>query len=83
MTLSKNLKGFLDELWEIIQGWFKKGKIDDVEGLKKLAYDDFVKAISKTNFDEIVQHIFEGDFGITRRGKQNISQPKECIVCLV
>ena len=41
---SKNLKTFLDKLWESIQRWFKKGKADDVEGLKKLAYDDFVKA---------------------------------------
>ena len=41
-----------------------------------MAYDDFVKAISKTNFDEIVQHIFEGNFGITRRGKQKFFSAK-------
>jgi hypothetical protein len=27
---SKNLKTFLDELWEIIQGWFKKKEADEV-----------------------------------------------------
>ena len=27
---SKNLKIFLEELWEIIKGWFKKGKADEI-----------------------------------------------------
>ncbi|NBL66084.1 hypothetical protein GV828_12835 [Flavobacterium sp. NST-5] len=73
---SKNLKFFLEELWEIIQGWFKKGKIDEVEGLRKLAYDDFVRTISKANIDEIIQHLFEGDFGITRRGRRKFFSAK-------
>lgn len=49
---------------------------DDLEGLRKLAYDDFVKAISKVNLDEIIQHTFEGDFGITRRGRRKFFSAK-------
>lgn len=49
---SKNLKTFLDELWEIIQGWFKKGKADEVlEGVMRFPIKMVVGKYSKRTFD--------------------------------
>ncbi|NBL66088.1 hypothetical protein GV828_12855 [Flavobacterium sp. NST-5] len=50
---SKNLKTFLDELWEIIQGWFKKGKADGLlETIIKLS--DEAEIILKKYADNAV-----------------------------
>lgn len=49
---SKNLKTFLDELWEIIQGWFKKGKADEVfEGAMRFPIKLVLGKYSKRTFD--------------------------------
>ena len=62
---SKNLKTFLDELWEIIQGWSKKGKADEllqtVEDLRKFALTKWLK-----KFDENFVNHLSGDVEILK-----------------
>ena len=66
---SKNLKTFLDELWEIIQGWFKKGKADDLSGMAedisrgiKISVEEFkagLVKLSNINAEEALEHLDE------------------------
>ncbi len=84
LILYKWLRKQIEEIIEAIKSgklieYIKKKffeLIGDNEGLRKLAYNNFVKAISKENLDEIIQHIFEGDFGISRIGRKKIFSAK-------